>query len=371
MPYEWSDLAGLALARQFPETDGSPDVAAMLQRIGPIQSQTARSPYVALAARFPDTTLADISAAYDELRIVRGSTLRGTVHTSTPDDHVLLESATRVGQRTLWQRTIRPADVTLEQVWAGIEEFASADWRTPVELDEHLHAWLAEHDPSGQPRIQTHYFAFGHGGLVRRPLSGGWEGQGKPGYRSAAAALLGDRSDILGDPDSAMDALVRRHLACHGPASRRDLAWWAGVGLRVVDASLARLDLLSEPGPDRLDYFDLPSPPAPVSLPGVRLLPEFDALLCAYDPPARARFVSPGHYQRLWSQDNGLLLAPLLVDGRLTGYWRLPGSGARRACAVAWFGGTRRPTKAELESPIAAVEAAYGVTVTSLSVTRD
>ncbi len=365
--YEWSDLAGLALARQFPAPDDGADVASMLRRIGPIQSQTARSPYLALAARFPGTTLEQVSTAYDDLRIVRGSTLRGTVHTSTPDDHALLESATRIGQRTFWQRTLRPADVSLEQVWAGIEEFAWHEWRTPTELDEHLRGWLAAHDPEGQPRIETRYLGFGHGGLLRRPLSGGWEGQGKPGYR-AAAAVLGPRDDVLGDPDAAMDELVRRHLACHGPASRRDLAWWAGVGLRVVDASLARLDLPRDVGPDGLDYHDLPSQPAPAEVPGVRLLPEFDALLCAYDPPARARFVTPEHYQRLWSQDNGLLLAPLLVDGRLTGYWRLPGSGSRRTCEVAWFRGTRRPTKGELAGPVAAVEAAYGVTVTSLSV---
>ncbi len=369
MTYQWSDLAGLALARQFPESGGSRDVASMLRRIGPVQSQTARSPYVALAARFPGITSAEISAAYDDLRIVRGSTLRGTVHTSTPADHPLLEVATRVGQRALWQRTLRPAGVTLEEVWAGIEEFAAADWRTPDELDAHLRAWLAEHDPFGQPRIETRYFAFGHGGLLRRPLSGGWAGQGRPGYRSAVA-LVGERGDVLGDPDGAMDALVRRHLACHGPASRRDLAWWGGVGLRVVDASLARLGLPSRRGPDGLDYHDLPSPPAAVELPGVRLLPEFDALLCAYDPPARARFVSPEHYQRLWSPDNGLLLAPLLVDGRLTGHWRLPGSGPRRTCEVAWFGGSHRPTRAELEEPIAALESAYGIAVTSLSVSR-
>ncbi|WP_426242779.1 winged helix DNA-binding domain-containing protein [Nocardioides sp. LHG3406-4] len=370
MAHSWSDLAGRALARQFPTGDADATVATMLHRIGPIQSQTARSPYLALAARAPGTTLQQVSAAYDDLQIVRSSTLRGTVHTAAAADHALLESATRVGQRALWNRTLRPDAVSLDQVWAGIEEFAWSEWRTPAELDEHLRGWLARHDPDGRPAIASSYFAFGHGGLLRRPMTGGWEAQGRPGYR-AAAALLGDRSAVLSDPDSAMDELVRRHLACHGPASRRDLAWWAGVGLRVVDASLARLDLPHELGPDGLAYHDLPAPPSPVELSGVRLLPEFDALLCAYDPPARARFVTPEHYRRLWSQENGMLLAPLLVDGRLTGHWRIPGTGKRRECEVSWFGGTRRPSKGELAEPIAALESAYGVTVTSLSVTRD
>ncbi|MGI8947617.1 MAG: DNA glycosylase AlkZ-like family protein [Ornithinimicrobium sp.] len=80
--------------------------------------------------------------------------------------------------------------------------------------------------------------------------------------------------------------------------------------------------------------------PAPSDPPPVSLLPEFDALLCGYDPKARERFVGPEHYRRLWSPDNGMLLAPLLCRGRLTGYWRLPGSGTRRACEVVWFAGT-------------------------------
>src|SRR4051794_30075563 len=102
--HTWDDLAGRAPARPFPPLPGRDvdSVARALHLIGPVQSQTARSPFLALAARMPGVTLEAISAAYDEHRIVRGSTIRGTVHTSTPEDNVLLEVATRVGQRALW-----------------------------------------------------------------------------------------------------------------------------------------------------------------------------------------------------------------------------------------------------------------------------
>ena len=170
-----------------------------------------------------------------------------------------------------------------------------------------------------------------------------------------------------------MDALVRRHVTSYGPASRNDVAWWAGVGLRVVDASLGRLadDLTETTGPDGRAYLDLAGAPPPIELPGARLLPEFDALLCGYDPKARERFVAPEHYRRLWFQANGLLLAPLLLDGRLSGYWRVPGSGRTRPCEISYFAGTRRPTRSELAEPVAALETAYGVTVTKLSITRE
>ncbi len=377
MACSWDDLAALSLARQFPLVEGrdAAAVAEAVRRIGPIQAQTARSPFVGLAARIPGVTLEAISAAYSELLIVRGSNIRGTVHTSTAPDHALLEVATRIGQRSLWSRMLKLEATTLEQVWDGIEDYAREKWRTPEELHAHLRRWLERHDPQATPAIGNsagRYLGFGHAGLIRKPLTGGWQGQGAPGYRTAAA-LLGDRSAVLADPDGALDAIVRRHLSAYGPASRSDIAWWSGLGLRVVDAALGRLagELTQLRGPEGRVYHDLADVPAPADPPGLRLLPEFDALLCGYDPKARARFVSPEHYRRLWFQDNGLLLAPLLCDGRLTGYWRLAGSGASRSCQVAWFAGTRRPSKSELEGPLAALEAAYGVTVTALTVNRD
>lgn len=381
MEYTWEDLAGLALARQFPDEPGRDveAVAATLDRIGPIQSQTARSPYLALAARLPGVELETIGAAYEAHAIVRGSTLRGTVHTGTATDHPLLDAVTRIGSRTLWARTLRLVDRSLDEVWAEVEAFAAPGWRTPAELFEHLAGWIAARDPAATPRLDNQagrYFAFGHGGLLRRPLTGGWEGQGAPGYRTAAA-VLGDarlRGDLYLDDATTMARAVRRHLTAHGPASRQDIAWWAGVGLRPVDAALDRLagELTAGTGPDGRVYVDLASSAAgPRELPGVRLLPEFDALLCGYDPPARARFVDPAHYERLWFQKNGLLLAPLMVDGRLTGWWRVPGSGPRRPLEVRWFARTRRPRRGEFDGPMASLEAAYGLTLTGLVLERE
>jgi Winged helix DNA-binding domain len=377
MAYTWEELAGLSLARQFPDLDGRgvAAVAETVRRIGPIQAQTARSPFLGLAARLPGVTLETVSSAYDDLLIVRGSNIRGTVHTSVPADNPLLEVATRLGNRTLWNRTLKLSQKSLEDVWNGIEDFARDEWRTPAELLTHLSSWIAEHDPGATPTLDNQagrYFGFGHGGLLRRPLAGGWQSQAAPGYRTAST-LIGDRTRVLADPEGSMDTLVRRHITSHGPSSRNDIAWWTGVGLRIVDASLGRLaeDLAGTTGPDGRAYHDLAGAPPPVELPGVRLLPEFDALLCGYDPNARERFVAPEHYRRLWFQGNGMLLAPLLLDGRLSGYWRMPGSGSSRPCEVSYFAGTRRPTKSELAEPVAALEAAYGITATMVSITRE
>lgn len=155
----------------------------------------------------------------------------------------MLEAATRLGQRALWARTLKLQDTTLEQVWDSIEDFAREEWRTPDELVSHLRGWLDRHDPEAEPGLGAtsgRYLGYGHGGLVRRPLTGGWQAQGAPGYRTASA-LLGPRDFVLADPEAAVDAVLRRHLSASGPASRHDVAWWSGLGLRAVDAGLVRL----------------------------------------------------------------------------------------------------------------------------------
>jgi hypothetical protein len=365
--FAWDELAALASARQFPvPPDG---VAAMVHAIGPIQSQTARSPFIGLAARFPGVTHEAISAAYEEAAIVRGSTIRGTVHTATPDQFAVVGAATRVGQRAVWQRMLRLEHASLERLWADTETFA-ADWRTPDELTAHLHAWLVRHESAGSAdRVLAHpggrYLAFGHGGLVRRPARGGWDGQGAPAYRTLRAPVPGL------DTTPTLDDAVVLHLSRHGPASRHDIAWWSGLGLRGVDEVIDRLGLVGEHGPDGRTYVDVPGGPRPRPVEGVRLLPEFDALMCGYDPAARERFGQPAHLRRLWNLTNGLVAPPLLVDGRITGYWRAPGTAPRRPLDVVWFAGTRRPRKAELAAPVAALETALGITVTDVTVTRE
>nr|WP_276546977.1 winged helix DNA-binding domain-containing protein [Dermacoccus abyssi] len=368
------------MGRQFPDVQGR-DVDAVhdvVARVGPIQSQTARSPFVALAARMPGVTLSTITAAYEQGVIVRGSTIRGTVHTSTGADHIVLEAATRLGNRALWSRTAQLKQATLEDLWAGIESYCAPEWRTPEQIREHVHGWVATFDPAATPRFDGQAgrsMVLGHGGLLRRPLTGGWQAQGAPGYRTASTVLddREARSLVLDNRESAVDAAVRWHLSAHGPASRHDIKWWSGIGLRDIDAAVDRLadQLDAVTGPDGRTYLDLRGAPPARDLPGVRLLPEFDALLCGYDPPARQRFVDEAHYPRLWHQNNGLIRAPLMVDGRLTGWWRLGGSGARRPLTVSWFSRTRRPRKSELDQPIRDLETAYGVTVDSLSLARE
>jgi hypothetical protein len=367
---DWEGLRGLSLARQFPDVEsrGADAVVETVRRIGPIQSQTARSPYAALGARLPGVTHEEITAAYESLGIVRGSTIRGTVHTSTADHHALLDATTRVGQRAIWVRHLALKHTEVEDAWRATERFAADSWRSPDELLQHLRGWLREQGEESPDVIERglgRYLTFGHGGLLRRPLKGPWSGQGAPGYRTATA-VLPDREP----PDEPLLGAVRLHVASYGPASRRDVAWWSGLGLRQVDSLLDRLDLTWLEGPGGLPYADVPEALPGRDLPGVRLVPEFDAVLCGYDPKLRDRFVGPADHERLWHKNNGYMLAPMLVDGRVGGYWRIEGTGREKTLAVSSFAGSRKPRKAELAEPVTALSTALGVQLGSVTVAR-
>ena len=370
MTHTWESLNAMSLARQFPETDLGP--AELAGRIGPMQTQTARSAFLGLAARSALATHESVTASYEAGELVRGSALRGTVHTAVPPTQRVLDVATRVMMLRYWQRHLGLDSADgLEDLWWAIEEHA-VQWRTPAQLREFLAAEVERRfgasTRSRLAELPGNNLAVTHGGLVRRPVRGVWSGQGAPAY-AAARSVTGLP---LPAEEQALPDLVRLHLRAHGPASRHDLAWWSGLPLRLLDSVVAGLgdELVSEPGPDGRDYLDVRDVPSPRTLDDVRLLPEFDAVLCAYDPKARSRFVAPEHHQVLWNSANGLLSPPLLVDGRVAGFWRAAGSARRRPLEVTVFRRLRRPRAGELSDAVTRLESALDITVTEVTLTR-
>ncbi len=351
----------------------------LVRQVGPIQSQVARAPFVAVAARLPGASYADVTAAYESADLVRGSNLRGTIHTCVREQHPLLDAVTRRAMEKGWTRNLGLQRTTAAQVQAGIEKFATGTWRTPEVLRTHLVAWLERHEgPEAAERARTtgvgRAFAHIHSGLIRRPMGdAGWDRQTAPGYRLATEVLADDRAVRLADPDAALVALTRQHLAAYGPANRRDVAWWSGAGLRQVDHALELLgdELTERPGPDGQTYYDLADSSGRRGGGdlGVRLLPEFDALILGYDPKTRDRFLPAEHLSQVWQQHNGLLASVVLAGGCLVASWRFDGTGDERRIAVRMFPGLRPLTEAALADQITALEAALATRITDVEIT--
>lgn len=417
----WREVRRRTLARQFPAvtTPTTPAaVAELLDRVGPIQSQTARSTFLGLAARAPGLGKELVSSAFRQAHLLRGSVIRGTVHTGTAAQLAVLDSVTRIGRRREWERSLPVRGGDVDALWASVEAFAGS-WRSTEELTDHVRGWLGRHATPAEAVLATglgRYLAFGHGGLVRRPSNDDWAGQAAAEYR-ARRSVIGERNPTAavppagpaavspagptgttpttasgntiapGDPTGGpagtdavapdpVRAAVLLHLRSHGPADRRDLSWWAGIGLTLVDDAITALlgdgRIERVPGPGPAPLFDVPdAPTSGGSRRRVRLLPEFDALLCGYHPAGRGRFVSDDDHQRLWNQKNGLVLPPVLIDGRIGGYWRAAGTAKVRPLHVVLFDAARQVDTAELTPAARGVEAALAIRIDEITVARD
>lgn len=377
-PYTWEQLARATLRRQFPTIRGRgpASIVELVRRVGPIQSQVARAPFVTVASRLPGATYSDIAAVHETFDVVRGSNLRGTVHTCVAEQHPVLDAVARRSLANLWRRSLKLERVSVEQCRAEMERFATGQWRSPEQLRDHLASWLAAVESaasveasrtSGVGRAMAH----GHSALIRRPTTGGWDRQTPPGYRVATDVWGVAASPLLDDPDAAQLGVTRMHLAAYGPANRRDIAWWSGAGLRDVDRALAGLgdELIERDGPEGVRYYDLAETPGNGGGDaGVRLLPEYDALVVGYDPKSRDRFLDPDHLRYFWLMGNGSFSSVVLDQGRLKASWKLAGSGTSRRIDVRMLPGQRALAESDLADQVVALEAALEIQVADIAI---
>ena len=148
--------------------------------------------------------------------------------------------------------------------------------------------------------------------LVQVPPAGFWRERAPPAF------VIDPRP--LPDPADAAALVLERYLAAFGPASRRDVAAWAGVAQRDFAEAWERLATVTyrdENGAELLDLPDQPLPPAstrlPVRLPGALGPGAARLRRPRADHPARARPL-----KLTLSGDQ-----TVTVDGRVAASWKL------------------------------------------------
>lgn len=104
-PYTWAQLRGTTLRRQFPRVRGRDPgaVAELVGRVGPIQSQAPRAPFLGIVARIPGVDHTAIASAFESYDIVKASNLRGTVHVCAREHFPLLDAVTRRTLESTWR----------------------------------------------------------------------------------------------------------------------------------------------------------------------------------------------------------------------------------------------------------------------------
>ena len=276
-----------------------------------VQAQDPRGARLAIRARSAGLTAADVDAALTRRRSIIVTWLnRGTLHLVRAEDywwlHPLTTPQLRTGNaRRLAQEGVPPGDA--DRAVAVIAGALAGGPLTRAQLRDRVAA--AGVRTEGQAMVHLLFASAIRGLTVRGPMSG----------KDQAFVLA---RDWLGDPPPAVDReralgeLARRYLAGHAPASGRDLAKWAGIGLREARAGLARCgavqrdDGLAEP----------PGAPADAGteLPPPMLLGAFDPLLLGW----ASRDAITGPHRGIVTV-NGLFRPFALAGGKAVATWGL------------------------------------------------
>jgi hypothetical protein len=316
---------------------------AIVRRLLAVQCQDLTQGRRALRARGEGFTAADVDEVLaGERSIVTAWLNRGTIHMAARDDYPWLLGLTTPTQLTGSRRRLEQLGVTTagaERAVTVIErELAEDGPLTRRELRERM---AAKGLPTkGQAFIHQLFLAALRGVVVIGPLV-----DGKP-----AVALTRDWLGIEPTPalegearDTALAELARRYLAAHGPASDRDLAWWAGLPLRDARLGLNSVAVeLTELDGDLVDLAkpDRPHAPSPMTL---RLLPTWDAYLLGWKE--RSFLIADKHVERIYV--GGMIGPAITVDGRVAGTWKAQRRDGRLVVEAEPFG---RVSARELEA---------------------
>ncbi|MCF1593265.1 winged helix DNA-binding domain-containing protein [Streptomyces muensis] len=303
-------------------------LAAVEHLVG-LQAQEVKPPYYALAARLDGFTPEDLAGPLADRGAVRIVTLRSTIHLHTADDSLTLRplvQPARDREVRLFRKGL--VGVDLDRLAAVARELVEDGPRTMKQLREALSAKWPDADAQSLAVAARCKLP-----LVQVTPRGLWG-------RSAQVALttvehwLGRPAEEAASPD----ATVLRYLAAFGPASVKDMQTWSGLTRMRPAFERLRPRLLTFRDENGVELFDLPDAPRPdPDTPAPpRFLPEFDNLLLSHAD--RTRVIPPANRGRTWQVNT--VYCPFLVDGFLTGVWRILGD----ALVIEPFG---RLTKAQ------------------------
>ena len=327
------ELNRALLARQLLLDHADLPIPEVLEQIGGVQAQYAPSMYVGLWSRVSGFTRDDLTKLLAERVVVQGTLLRTTIHLVSAGDFWPWAVAIRDARRDSYVRTTRAAPAEIASASERVRTALSAGPLRQAEIDVLVGAGL---------RTGVGLWL----DLVRIPPSGTWERRRADLYE-LAERWLGAPPEVT--VDEGVETLVRRYLTGFGPATRAEMANWAGLPVATVASVLKRLDLVryrSENGAELVDLPGLPLPSADVQ-PPLRFLPTWDATLLAH---ARRTQILPEAYRsRIFTSRNPHSVGTFLVDGSVAGTWRYDGRDVQIAEFAPLSRVTRREVVAEAE----------------------
>ena len=327
------ELNRALLARQMLLERVRTPLARAIERMGGVQSQYAPSSYIGLWTRLERFDRSQLTKALERRTIVQGTLMRGTIHLVTASDYWPLAAGIREDSRTWWLGATRHqiSEREMAAVARRARSLLADGPRRRKDLVEKLGVTSTMWNGVG-----------GWLNLLRVPPSGTWERRSADLYAVAENWLRNAPDATL---DEGLELLVRRYLGGFGPASRKDIASWAGVSVTTLAPALKRMPLRRFRDERGGELFDLPRAPLPAAdAPApVRFLPTWDATLLVH---ARRTQILPERLRsKVFDTKTPHSMPTFLVDGQVAGTWKHHGDRV----VVAPFEPLPRATRRDVE----------------------
>lgn len=334
----WDQVRAWRLARhhldaRVPKTR----MLEVVRDVGGIHAQVPSSTDIQMWSRVEGITVEDIrKALWDDRRLVRMWSLRGTLHVHTAEDLPLYVAA--LSQHDRWWKGawLRMIGMSEEELRATLDAIRKSLGARPVTREQLAEKVAAKVGPKGRERMLS-----GWGEMLKPAAFQGHLLSGPPRGQNVTF-VRPDR--WLGKwevppPESAWKEIVRRYLRAYGPTSREEFArWWgmqpapAGRILKATADDLTEVDVDGHqvwfPTAD-LDAITKAKPRLPV-----RLLAGFDVYVVGSRP--RSALLEKRHESRVFRQA-GWISPVVLIDGTAAGVWKHDRKGGRLEVGVTLF----------------------------------
>lgn len=328
------------LARQLLLERHATSVVKAVEQVLALQAQVPRPPHVGLWSRLHGFEREDLMSPLHARTLVRATTMRGTIHIMSAKDFLAFRGALQPQLTAGWKAVAGQAPVPpIENLLAAGRNVLGTEART----FSHIRAELVKQFPKSHDRVMG-YAVRTHLPLVQVPTR-----EDLWGFPADSAFALADGwlKKPVGD-GAGPSALILRYLAAFGPATAADIQTW--TGLRAVAELIApvRPQLVTFTDERGRELFDLPKAlrPDAGTKASVRFLPEYDSVMIAHAD--RSRIVDD-KFRKVLITKNLIVPATFLVDGRITGTWKLERKKAAATVVLAPFVALTKNVRRELE----------------------
>jgi hypothetical protein len=251
--------------------DGAQEV---VRSLGAVQAENASQSAWAVATRTASPHHDDLLMALTEGRVLRTHLLRPTWHYVHVDDVQWLQELTRPRVLPVFEQQLQPLAERMTALADTVEELLSgASARTRAELAGALA------DRGDRLTGQLMMLLLGYLEMQGLITSGAPNG-GEHTYALFADRVPEPRSL---DRDEALPELAIRYFTSHGPATERDLAYWATLTLTDVRRGIAGAgDRLASFAHDDRTFWHAPGDPLESASPTGHLLQVLDEMYRGY-----------------------------------------------------------------------------------------